>query len=34
MGLDDVQVDEILHNQKHQECMRAALDMVCQADNV
>ncbi|KAF6235027.1 hypothetical protein HO173_006654 [Letharia columbiana] len=31
MGLDDVQVDEILHNQKHQECMRAALDMAEQA---
>lgn len=39
MGFDDVQVEPqqehaYLHDQKHQEYMRAALDMVCQVDDV
>lgn len=39
MEIDDVRVeshkgDGILHDQKHQEYMRVALDMVCQVDNV
>ncbi len=28
------QENDFLHDQKHQEHMRAALDMVCQVDNV
>ena len=39
MGVEDVQIESqqeggFLHDQKHQEYMRAALDMVCQVENV
>ena len=39
MGVDDVQVKsqqecKFLYDQKHQDYMRAALDMVCQVENV
>lgn len=38
MGVDDVQLewqqeDEILYDQKHQDFMRDALDMVCHVTN-